>query len=203
MQRITREMSYLKVGRPPRSREYLNSHKMYPYRGRYTPVVAFLSPSSPSPPSLKRIRTYFRSHLHRGTIRPWTAVFRLGYDEDLEQGPSPAVFPPGYAGENCGIRGEGYSKIGAVAVWRSHAAGIGAARARTGIVWFCRAIFLMLDANRPHFGCVKTAGKGTEAIEGRAWKFRVLNFTVKLFPPEFDKDSMYTNSERYLDVTCA
>lgn len=115
MQRITREMSYLKVGRPPRSREYLNSHKMYPYRGRYTPVVAFLSPSSPSPPPLKRIRTYFRSHLYRGTIRPWTAVFRLGYDEDLEQGPSPAVFPPVMPGKIAGYGGRDTRKL---AQWR-------------------------------------------------------------------------------------
>lgn len=59
-------MSYLKVGRPPRSREYLNSRKMYPYRGWYTPVVAFPPPPSPLPLPLKRIPTYFRSHLHRG-----------------------------------------------------------------------------------------------------------------------------------------
>lgn len=52
-----------------------------------------LSPSpspSPLPPPLKRIPTYFRSHLHRGNDTALDS--RLGYDEELEQ-PSPPYSP--------------------------------------------------------------------------------------------------------------
>lgn len=146
-------MSYLKVGRPPRSREYLNSHKMYPHEAG----VHRLSPSSPTPPPLKRIRTYFRrSHLHRGTIRPWTAVFRLGYDEDLEQPPvpvSPLVMP---GGGNCGIRGE------IVENWRSRAVACSGNCARANCLVSSGNL---PDANRPGLVC-ETAGKGV-AIERR------------------------------------
>ena len=45
------EIPYFKVGRPPRGREYLNSHKMYPHAAAIHPVV----------PSLKRIRKRFQS----------------------------------------------------------------------------------------------------------------------------------------------
>lgn len=92
MQRITRKMSYLKVGRPPRSREYLNSRKMYPYRGWYTSVVAFPPPPHPFHRLLNVFQRISAVIFIAETIRPWTAVYRLGYDEELEQ-PSPPYSP--------------------------------------------------------------------------------------------------------------
>lgn len=58
-------MLYFKVGHPPRSREYLNSYKMYSHAA----VIHQLSP----------LNVFERSsHLQHETMRPWTAVFQLG-----------------------------------------------------------------------------------------------------------------------------
>lgn len=107
--------------------------------------------------------------------------------------------PPGYAGENCG---EKYSKIGAVAVvWRSHAAGIGAARARAGIVWFCRPILLMLDANRPDRRCARAGRERGRRNREKSLKISRVKFYWKLFSSEFDKDVYQPlNIFRYLEM---
>lgn len=91
-------MSYLKVGRPPRSREYLNSDKMYPYRGWYTPVVAFPIPS--------RLLNVFE----RISAVIFIFAERYGPGQPFSGWDMTRTFAnlriPGYAGENCGIRGE-------------------------------------------------------------------------------------------------
>lgn len=153
-------MSYLKVGRPPRSREYLNSHKMYPHEAGVHRLSPSSSPSPlPTPPPLKRIRTYFRrSHLHRGERYGPGQPFS-GSDMTRTSNNLPCPFPsppPVMPGGNCGIRGE------IVGNWRSRAVACSGNCARAN----CLVSSANLpDANRPGLVC-GTAGKGV-AIERR------------------------------------